>query len=136
MKTKNLFIILGLVLLSSCTTRNYLNKTVWINITPVAQDSGIVNLVTSLYFWDKNTVTFYTAVEKDKARYVAPFLSSVGKYTCKGKLKKGIDVAIDVKNIIGDTVNYKGVLIKAGMVLTTFDNKVSVFSLVSNAKIE
>jgi len=37
---KNIYflIIVGLVLLSSCASKNYLEKTVWMNVTPVEKD--------------------------------------------------------------------------------------------------
>jgi hypothetical protein len=128
--------VLGLVLTSSCATNNYLKKTVWINVTPVEKDGVTGNILTSVYFWDKSTVSFYTAVEKDSAIIVEPYLSALGKYSCEGKIKKGVKFTVDMQTIDNENLSYKGILTLDGMVLVSPNSVAKGYNLVRNAIIK
>ncbi|MDR1348861.1 MAG: hypothetical protein LBJ63_10660 [Prevotellaceae bacterium] len=136
MKKTHILFLLCLTLLCSCATRNYLNKTVWLNVTPVEKDGVKGNILTSVYFWDKNTVSFYTAVEKDNAIIVKPVLTASGNYNCKGNLKKGIEVMANMVSVKNETLQYKGFLIPEGMVLVSPDSTAKGYNIITDLTIK
>ncbi|GHT63309.1 hypothetical protein AGMMS50239_18990 [Bacteroidia bacterium] len=136
MKKKYLFYVLVLTLLCSCSSHKYLTDTVWVNVTPVEKDGIKGNIVTSLYFWDKNKVTFYKAVEKDSIAIVKPVIAADGTYTCKGKLKKGAKITADVVNFDNTPLLYKGILTTDGMVLISPDSIIKGYSIISDLTIK
>lgn len=134
-KNKILCISVLVFMLCSCAGKNYIKKTVWINATPVEYEGVKGTVVTSVYFWDKNTVEFYTAVEKDSI-VVAPYLSLSGKYKSHGKIKNGVRITIDAQDSESHVFTYNGVLTSDGMILVSPDSIAKGYSLVNNATIK
>jgi len=116
------FIIANLIILSSCARKNYLDKTVWMNVTPVEKDGVKGNIVNSVYFWDKKTISFYTAIEKDNSIIVKPILVASGNYTYKGNIKKEAMVTANMVNYKNENLLYKGFVNPEGMVLVSPDS--------------
>lgn len=123
-------------MLASCASPNYLNKTVWVNTTPVEKEGIKGNILTSAYFWDKKTVSFYTAVEKDGEIIVQPVLYALGKYKCQGKLENGAKVTTHLQTTENESISYEGVLIPEGMVLISQDSIAKGYSIIKDLKIE
>ena len=124
------------LMLSSCVSYK-LDKTIWVNVTPVEKDGVKGNVITSLYFWDKNTVSFYKAVEKDSSVIVRPVVTATGTYSCKGKLKKGAKITADVVTFKDESLLYNGILTLEGMVLiSSTDSIAKGYSIISDLTIQ
>jgi uncharacterized lipoprotein YajG len=136
MKNKCFIVLTLCLMLCGCAGQNHLKKTVWLNVTPVEKDGVEGNVLTSVYFWDKNTVSFYTAVEKDNTIIVKPVLTASGSYNCKGSLKKGIEVTADITSVKNEPLQYKGFILSEGMVLVSPDSTAKGYSIITDLTIK
>jgi len=80
------------------------------------------NIVNSVYFWDKKTISFYTAIEKDDSIIVKPILVASGNYTYKGNIKKESMITANMITVKNETMQYKGFVNLEGMVLVSPDS--------------
>lgn len=126
-----MYFTLCLVLFSSCASVK-LEKTVWYNVSPAELNGEKGNVVTTLYFLDKNTVSFNTSVKQDTNLIVKPAFTAYGKYSVKGKVKKGAKITVNAVELTGDSVTYKGVIIPDGMVLVSPDSIAKAYNMASN----
>lgn len=124
---KNLILCFSLLMLSSCSTYRIANS-LWYSVNPSEMEQEKGNVVNGLYFTDDNYVLMKTAVIKDTTIIAKPIYSGYGKYSCSGKLKKGIHIKIESeKTTVGPNVNYEGIITSEGMILCTSDSTANIY---------
>ena len=132
----HIFIIVGLVLLSSCASKYNLNKTVWYNLSLVEKDGVKGNLTTSLYFLSADTVDIYSSVMTDTTLVVKPFKYASGIYSISGNPKKEAKISITAETIDKSIVKYNGAYHKAeAMILVSQDFISKVYGKLPNTKL-
>jgi hypothetical protein len=137
MKKTLIFIILGIVLLSSCATGNYnLNKTIWYNQS-LAENEGVKGtVVTSLYFVSESNVDIYSSVMVDTNLVVTPFKIAKGTYSTSGNPKKEAKISIAVETLHKETVKYNGEFHKdKAMILVSQDSVAKLYGKLLNTKL-
>ena len=108
-KVRILCYIVMSLLVSSCAQQNYLQKSVWINTVEAKAIAEPAILITSLEFLSETDVEMYYAVVDNDGIAVKSFKYAEGKYTIT-KSNKGEDVLnIDVTNIKGEKLQYRGI---------------------------
>jgi len=128
---KNIILFIVAICLSSCSYK--LTNSVWYNVTPTELDGTKCNLITSLYFWDKKTMNFNASIVKDTTLIVPATLTANGQYKAKGNLRKGVQLELDVTNLLNQQEKYVGIIKSKGMILVYPDSTARAFNKVSNA---
>lgn len=94
------------------------------------------DVVNSVYFLQGNHMAFNTHVKKDTTIILPQTTLSIGKYTRKGNLKKGIMLDIETTDNCGLIKHTKAVVNKNGLFVSDTDTTAVVYFLVSNLKVE
>ncbi|MDR1553093.1 MAG: hypothetical protein LBS69_06495 [Prevotellaceae bacterium] len=136
MKKLQIIIVLGLILLSSCASRNYsINKTIWFNLSPSEKDGVKGTVVTSLYFTSDNTVDIYSSVKVDTAIVVKPFKWAKGTYSISGNPEKTANLYVTAVTLKKDTVKYSGIYQKDETMVLVSDSVANVFHKLYDVKL-
>ena len=131
---RKIFLLLVVVLFCSCSTYKLAN-TVWYNISPAELYGEKCNIITSLYFWNENTMNINTCIVQDTTILVPATMTANGSYSAKGNLKKGVEIQLNVYNTFDNQETYQGIIKKEGMVLVSQDSIARVYNKVSNASL-
>ena len=133
---KVLFFIAAAVgsILCSCSTA-HIPSSVWYSVTPYSINGENGYTVTSLHFVDKDLVVINGgAIEGDSV--VAPAqMIATGTYKLDKKLKDGYTMSLNAETVFEDSVHFKGVIGKEGIVLAQPGKEALIFNLCNDFKI-
>lgn len=127
MKRFFLFVLFGVVL-CSCSASYKLSNSVWYNVTEGEYAGVKGDIVTSLYFINKNEIQVNVCVKQGSTIIVPITTIAYGTYTQKGNLKKGVRVEISTSDLYDNQHKQYGVIVPEGMVLSETDSVAKVYS--------
>ncbi|MBR5853935.1 MAG: hypothetical protein IKY74_07010 [Alistipes sp.] len=113
MKNSKIILVFALALfLSSCSHHNYLQKTVWVNVSETKTTETPATMITSLEFITDSDVDIYKAVMVDSDVLVKTFKYAEGKYQVNGNPKREAGINITATTLNSDSLIMNGVFRK------------------------
>ena len=100
------------------------------SIVEVEKDGVSGKVITTLYLGKKHKVEVYKSVLYRDKLEISPYLYASGKYHCKGNKKKGLNINLDLKNLMNENITYSGLVLDNGLVLLMPDNSVQAYAYI------
>lgn len=121
-----LFVITGFLLSNYCIGQNFLNKTVWLNVTPVEKNDISGNILNAMIFTEKDSVYIYSTANVDDV-VLYPTNTGYGTFLYKKKKYAQLTVTTNYR----DTTNYNAKLKKKDELILTSDSTYAIYRKVN-----
>lgn len=120
---KFIFIIINVLLLSNCIGQSFLNKTVWINITPVKNDDISGKIINTMIFTGKDSVYIFSTANVDSV-VLYPINTANGTFLYAKKKSANLSVITNNGNSVVYNVKKKK---KDKLILTGSDGLYEIY---------